>query len=467
MRALKIVLICFLFFYSGANFAQVCVQCDTNNTVGTDFSSAMGKSNTSTGEASVAAGKSNSATGITSFAMGSSATSSGRASFSIGSNLNASGNYSVLIGQYLSASGTNSVVIGKGTSFQALNNSTANSIMIGFGSSKSTFFVSNSSSTTKTGKIGIGDVTSPSAKLHIKADDAEDPVLFIEPSSWATGKWAEVRIGSTANKIKSLYSKGFEFDVSGNYFFKSGKVGIGTSVDSLPKQKLEVAHTELKGGMALNNILPGDTNYHSQIYFMKNGVEKWAMGNDIKCKGYQDFFIWDHQNGKTRFFIDSLGRVGIGKLDGLTFKTEIVAEDMGGLDVKTTHDTTYGYCIRAEVNNNLTKAIVVDKDDTTNFVVYGNGSVRCREVYVKVGTLGDFVFNDDYNLTSIANLDAYIKKNRHLPGMPAATDVARDDLNVGEFQNLLLQKIEEQALYIINLQKQIDELSQLVKQNAQ
>lgn len=454
MNALKVVFIFLFFLYSRADFAQVCVQCDTNNTVGTNFSSALGKSNISTGEASVAGGKFNEASGTNAIAFG--------------SYVEATGSGSIGLGNGIFARGNNSIIFGSGpTEESEFENTHNNSFMVGFLSRYSTLFVGPASSSSGTGDVGIGNVTSPSAKLHIKADYAEDPVLLIEPNSWATGKWAEVRIGSSANKIKSIYSKGFEFDVSGNYFFKSGKVGIGTSVDSLPKQKLEVAHTDLKGGMALNNILPGDTNYHSQIYFMKNGIEKWAIGNDIRCNGYQDFFIWDHQNGKTRFFIDSLGRVGIGKSDSLTFKANIVADKMGGLNVKTEHETNYQYGIRAEVDNNLTKAIVVEKDDTTNFLVYGNGSVRCREVYVKVGSLGDFVFNDDYNLPSIASLDAYIKKNGRLPGMPSAVDVAKDDMNVGEFQNLLLQKIEEQALYIINLQKQIDELSQLIRKNAQ
>lgn len=196
---------------------------------------------------------------------------------------------------------------------------------------------------------------------------------------------------------------------------------------------------------------------------MKNGVEKWSIGNDLHTNGKQDFFIWDQQNGATRFLIDSIGRTGVGT-SSPTYKLDINSGSLNGFQVKTTHGTTnYGYCIRANVDNNLTKALVVDKSDTTNFVVYGNGTVYAREVYVKLGSLGDFVFNDDYKLKSISQLEKYIEKNKHLPGIPSADEISQNDLNVGEFQNLLLQKVEEQALYIISLQKQIDELKVFVE----
>jgi len=48
--------------------------------------------------------------------------------------------------------------------------------------------------------------------------------------------------------------------------------------------------------------------------------------------------------------------------------------------------------------------------------------------------------------------------------MPSAKEVKEKGMDVGEFQNLLLQKTEEQALYIINLQKQIDELKKEINQ---
>jgi hypothetical protein len=404
MKTFKALILIILVLNICFAYGQNCVQCDPNCTIGNDYSSALGKSNTSTGEASLAAGKNSTASNFSSISLGNFATASGSAA--------------MVFGQYLSASGANSIVIGKGGSpFSALSNSNASSLMIGFGSTKPTLFVGTASSSSKTGKIGIGDVTSPSAKLHIKADDAEDAAIFIQPYAWNSGKWAEIQLGNSSNKIRSSYSYGFEFSVSGgNYLFNNGKVGIGTGTNT-PLQCLEIAHYDstIKSGIALNNKNPSVSKL-SQIYFMKNSIEKWAIGNDIHRSGAQDFFIWDHQNGAVRFIIDPLGRTGIGTAYP-EYKLDIGADTLNGLQVKTTHGTTnYGYCIRANVDNNTTKALVVDKSDTTNFIVYGDGSVRAREIYVKLGSLGDFVFNDDYKLKSISQLENYIETTSIYPG---------------------------------------------------
>jgi len=441
----------FLFVLSSA-FAQTCAQCNAGTTVGNDYSSALGKDNTSTGAASFTAGKSN--TADTTYTI------------AIGSYSSASGKYATTLGRYISASGENSMVIGSGASaFTALSNSTAKSLMIGFGSSKPTLFVGPAPSTTKTGKIGIGDVTSPDAKLHIKADDSEDATFLIEPDNWSTVDWAEMQLGASDNKIRGTYNSGMEFSVDGHYYFQDGNMGIGLDTDSVPDHKLEVAHSNNNGGMVLNNVMPGDTNYHSQIYFNKNGVEKWAIGNDIYRKGKQDFFIWDHENGRTRFIIDSLGRVGIDTNKNISYKLTVKTDTLNGILVKTNYGNhDYKYCIHAKVDNSKTKALVVSNNDTTNFLVYGDGSVRAREVIVKVGSLGDFVFDEGYKLPGILEMETFIEENKHLPGIPSADEVDKEGMNVGEFQNLLLQKVEEQALYIIQLQKQLNSLSAQMEQ---
>ena len=60
-------------------------------------------------------------------------------------------------------------------------------------------------------------------------------------------------------------------------------------------------------------------------------------------------------------------------------------------------------------------------------------------------------------------LETYLKKNKHLPDVPSSSEVIKKGINVGEMDATLLKKIEEQTLYIINLQKQINELSTKVE----
>jgi len=70
----------------------------------------------------------------------------------------------------------------------------------------------------------------------------------------------------------------------------------------------------------------------------------------------------------------------------------------------------------------------------------------------------DYVFAKDYNLMPISEVEQFITENQHLPGVPPAAEVEANGMNLGEINIILVQKVEELTLYIIQLQKQIDEL---------
>lgn len=70
----------------------------------------------------------------------------------------------------------------------------------------------------------------------------------------------------------------------------------------------------------------------------------------------------------------------------------------------------------------------------------------------------DFVFEPDYKLLSIPALADYIKMNKHLPDVQPASEMETNGINVAEMQSKLLQKVEEQTLYIIDLNKRMEKL---------
>lgn len=70
----------------------------------------------------------------------------------------------------------------------------------------------------------------------------------------------------------------------------------------------------------------------------------------------------------------------------------------------------------------------------------------------------DFVFADNYKLMPLTDLKDYLEKERHLPDVPSADEVVKDGVDVGQMQAKLLQKIEELTLYVIQQQKEIDNL---------
>lgn len=72
----------------------------------------------------------------------------------------------------------------------------------------------------------------------------------------------------------------------------------------------------------------------------------------------------------------------------------------------------------------------------------------------------DFVFAPGHTMMSLAEIEKYVNENRHLPGIPSSEEMSEKGLDVAEMDAALLQKIEELTLYIIEQQKQIDELKQ-------
>lgn len=269
------------------------------NTVSTSGSTnqafAMGYNNQATAKLTFAFGDYNKVTKAYSFAIGSTNTVNANTSIAIGCWLKNTVDYGITIG------------FGNQKSLPLVNNT--DGIMMGMNSDKPTFFISSSSCDGRTGRVGIGNVTDPQAKLHIKADnysyDGEDADILLEPTR--------------ANKIAVIYFKD-----------KNNSISVSSN---------------------------------NKMYF--NAGEY-------------------------------------------------------------------------------------------NFV---NGVIRAEEVVVELmKDWPDYVFNDDYQLTSLEDVKKFIDDNGHLPGVPSAGQVSEEGVKLGEINTKLLEKIEELTLYIIQQEERIQAL---------
>lgn len=86
-----------------------------------------------------------------------------------------------------------------------------------------------------------------------------------------------------------------------------------------------------------------------------------------------------------------------------------------------------------------------------------NGNVRANKIVVNT-TGADFVFEKKYPLMDLSTLEKYINENQHLPGIETAKQMQANGVDLGDNQTKLLQKIEELTLYVIEQQKQMEEL---------
>lgn len=86
-----------------------------------------------------------------------------------------------------------------------------------------------------------------------------------------------------------------------------------------------------------------------------------------------------------------------------------------------------------------------------------NGNIRAKEVKVETAW-ADFVFEKEYNLPSLEEVEAHIKEKGHLKDIPSAAEVSENGIRLGEMNAKLLQKIEELTLYMIEFNKEIESL---------
>jgi hypothetical protein len=96
------------------------------------------------------------------------------------------------------------------------------------------------------------------------------------------------------------------------------------------------------------------------------------------------------------------------------------------------------------------------------------GKIHAEEVKVDLAVPADYVFEKyylgksslkpDYTLLTLAEVEKFTAANHHLPKVPSAKEIKENGLQLGEMSNVLLQKIEELTLYVIEQNKRIEKL---------
>ena len=211
--------------------------------------------------------------------------------------------------------------------------------------------------------------------------------------------------GSNTFKIAALYNG----NITGNQFTlktSNGRIGIGT--DS-PAYKLDVNGSLRSNGF---HTASGVLYIRPQNSTNEGGHLQWQRANSG-----QGNWNMDHYNGNLRIYMSggntshyfhSNGNVGLG-----------------------TSSPDY----RLDVN----------------------GAIRAKEFFVETGW-SDFVFEDDYQLPSLDEVEAHIADYGHLPGVPSAAEIQANGLEMGQAQTIMMQKIEELTLYVLEAKKENESL---------
>jgi len=158
------------------------------------------------------------------------------------------------------------------------------------------------------------------------------------------------------------------------------------------------------------------------------------------------------------------GSLYLKRTTGTTAVDAFNVASYGGMTLNTNGviNPAIGFFINSNNRNFFTIAEdqILFKDATQDlFKVDANGYLYARKAVVTLANpYPDYVFEKDYKLFSINELDLFIKKYHHLPNVPSLAEVEANNkqIDIGEMQVKLLEKVEELTLYIIAQQKQID-----------
>ena len=254
------------------------------------------------------------------------------------------------------------------------------------------------------GNVGIGN-TNPTATLDVARGAGTDGTARFKGTTYAShfnyaaGEQTYIRGGLAASEV-FINDQG-----TGNVRIanKGGNVGIGIEVGG-PTLKLDV-----NGRMRIRHL--GET---AGLWFNKT-TNNNGEGSFIGMRNDQQFGMFG--DGSWKFAIDNAdGTVYIGSPN--------LNDENFALGA--------GYKLR----------------------VYGK--IISEEVRVQLKTLWpDYVFSKNYKLHSLPEIEKYIAENHHLPNMPAAAEVEKNGIALGEMQTKMMEKIEELTLYIIAQDKRI------------
>lgn len=259
-----------------------------------------------------------------------------------------------------------------------------------------------------------------------------------------------------------------------------------------------------KGVAGSAEIWAGWTNGKLYTRFLRDCCQGWSGWNEIwtaNTDGAGSGLDADTVDGLQPLLIQSSGYVGIGTTTP-TAKLEVSSATSGDSVLKIESDTDnnnesdnprielrqdgglHGAGIGFNSDwggtspDNLFRIVTRDSgiDDYNSFVINPmnrrvgigtsdpdsklsvNGNIHTKEVRVDLIGWPDYVFNFNYNLPTLKEVEQHIKEKGHLKDIPSAEEVKENGIFLGEMNSKLLQKIEELTLYTINQEKRIEAL---------
>lgn len=356
------------------------------------------------------------------------------------------------------------------------------------------FYISNFSQNVipTSGNVGIG-TTSPSSELEVKGETTveffkardtsvfEKPVIIkdsvkveskltVEQDVKIQGQTIlvdDVKAKSNLKVIGTTQMKGDAF-VEGTFKLK-GDADPNLSIDRLlmiqPNGKLTPYSTSDASTLFIDAAYQAECKFSlgspiSSYWKSTPNVSYGILSTGTNCPTRVGI-----GTDSPQYSLDVIGTAHVGGVLKIGYNSIYLGSVNQGTGSNNNIYATDDLLIQSDANNSFNTIINANNNgnvgigiSTPGYKLEVAGTVRACKFIAEANSWCDYVFEEDYELMTLEDLQSFINQNKHLPDVPSAAEVEGQEIDVVEMEAVLLKKIEELTLYVLQQQQEIEEL---------